>query len=43
MSPLEPAREALDYVRTFAAFPAALRRFLARPTLTVEQARRMVS
>jgi hypothetical protein len=34
--------ETFDYLRTFAAFPFALRRFTARPRLTLEAAQRIV-
>jgi hypothetical protein len=34
--------ETLDYLRTFVAFPRALRRFRAGPTLTLKRARRIV-
>ena len=34
--------ETFDYLRTFAAFPFALRRFLAQPPLTLAESRRIV-
>lgn len=35
--------DTLDYIRTFAGFPFALRRFRARPRLTLETARRTIA